>query len=170
MNGETTWILLVLGLILVQISVILGIFWLIRRWITAKIDNLVGSLQVFFTSPGDNQESDFAKITHLVADDFSTRLVSSLKATFMGMQSGAVRQEKALGSAVAEDMITMSNPLVGAIVQSMPAVKKLIHKNPEIAQLLPGLIEKFMGNRSAPGATEAVLPGNNGNGRVRFKF
>jgi hypothetical protein len=67
-------------------------------------------------------------------DTWIARAVDSLFARFqyslMGQKSGEVRLEKGLQSAMLDDMINASNPLIGMIMEQFPSVKSYLMKHP----------------------------------------
>lgn len=97
-----------------------------------------------FTAAADeNTPSPLAQLTDQVAGTFATRMVNSLKSSFLGMQSVAKRNEQRLQGDVALDLASQVNPLLGAALGSFPAVRKRLEKNPELI----GLAAQYLGGR-----------------------
>lgn len=144
-------------------------FLFVLAFLALKIRRFENELRKFFSpatnDKGENVPSAFAQTTDAISAVFSRSLVASLKATFMGKQSGAARGEQAIENAVLQDSIGQTNPLFG-LLTSFPAVQKALRKN-------PGLIDaamQFMANRN-----QASQPGSNGHtelvsGQPRFKL
>lgn len=55
----------------------------------------------------------------------------SLKAVFMGVQSGQARQQQRVEEAVETDLLAGANPLLG-LAANMPTVQKFLKKNPAL--------------------------------------
>lgn len=92
----------------------------------------------FCSAPDDKTPSPLAAIVQSIASVFASALSQSLKAVFMGVESVESKNRGRLQA----DFIADSNPMLGAILSSFPAVAKRIAKQPALAQLAIDLIAK----------------------------
>lgn len=117
----------------------------------------------FITSPGENQPSPLAQTTGAMADMVARSLVAQAKATFMGLQSGNSRAEKAIEADMAEDLIAQKSPLAGAIMSSFPSLRRTLRRNPQ-------LIDLAMQEMAKRGAGPAATADNGGGNRGQIPF
>jgi len=90
----------------------------------------------FVTSPDEKTPSPFAELVSNISDVFSRSVLAGAKTTFMGLQSGLVRGEKAVGADIAEDIISAKNPLLGAALDSFPSLRKTLRRNPKLIDIV----------------------------------
>lgn len=126
---------ILLALILAVLTAGIAGAYLIYRRINQKI---AGFKAIFEHDEG--KPSEFALITDAVADQIARAIVAQAKATFMGIQSGQVRAEKALEGDIAMDQASQI-PLLQGVLGAFPAVKKALRRNPA---LLDFAIQKIM--------------------------
>lgn len=91
-------------------------------------------------------------------------IVAQAKASFMGMESGAKRQEAAIAGDIAEGVLNTQLPLAGALLQSFPSLRKTLRRNP---QLLDLALSKLGGLGAGAGGGQSP-PSGNGTGTPRF--
>lgn len=117
-----------------------------------------------FVEPlGEGQPSPLGTAIATTSDTFAKSIVSNAKTTFMGIQSGQARAEKAIGGELVQAQLA-SNPLLAGILKSFPALGKGIKSNPELVQ---GLLSKMAGSFGGQGQAP---PGNGHNQGVKFKL
>lgn len=137
------------------LSVVFVVFRAYRREKQVLTETITGYFNAAFVSPDKDKPSYFATLVDIAGAIIANNIVTAVKSTFMGIQSGANRGEKALEGAIAQDMLSQSNPLIGSILNSFPAASKVLRKNPGLAPLAQALMERFI----KPGG------GGNGNGK-----
>jgi hypothetical protein len=128
---------ILLSLIFVILGLIAGALWVFL----SRLHTLDKEFREFLTQQGENQPSPLAVMTQAFCDTAARSISASLKATFMGKQSGDVRALKALAGDVAEDTLA-GNPIAGAILNSFPAVRKNLRKHPELLDVAMSMINK----------------------------
>jgi len=155
------------GIVLVQFLAIIGLALLFRR----KAAYVSAVFRQFISPEGPELPSPLAKTVDVGCDMFARAVMARAKTTFMGQMSGEVRQEQAIDGAIAEDTARLAHPMAGALMDSFPAVRKVLRKNP---QLLDFALKKLLGGVQLPisetQAATAAAPAPPGipadNGRV----
>ncbi len=122
---------MILAIIISQFVLAGGFIFLYLRE-KRRFFNKLHDLQV---PRGEDQLSELGQVTQAVSSQIGQSIVLSLKQTAFGQASGAARQEKAIDGAIVQDMIGLSNPLMGAAIKSMPTLAKWINKHPDAAAL-----------------------------------
>lgn len=97
-----------------------------------------------FSVRGD-KASRFAELSDFVIERTAQSTAQSLKAVFMGVQSGEAKREKSLETALAKDLLTQKAPWLAAVLDSFPALKKQIERNPEMANQALAMIKRKSG-------------------------
>jgi len=145
---------MVLTVVLTGIAIILGnvaLAFIAWRQLNREKRAALDLIRAYFEAPDAETPSEFAKMIDAAALVLAQRLVSSLKGTFMGVQSGARRGEDALQGDFLGDVATQANPTLGALLNSFPAVKRRLGKNPELIPAAMQLIGKLFPGGSAQG-------------------
>lgn len=135
------------------LAIILVAFVKIRRESTRVYQNIIG----FITPVDDKTPSPAAQVADQISSMFARALVAQAKASFMGKQSGEARAQAAIDGDIALDLAVQASPLIGALANSFPALKKTLRRNP---QLLDLVLSKLGGGGSA--GAPAPSNGNNG--------
>lgn len=117
-----------------------------------KARNVASLFYDFITPPKEGEHSAAALAGDALAIMFARAMAAQLKTTFMGMQSGLVRGQKALEGDIAEG-IAEKSPLAMAAMTAFPALRKSLRRNPQLLdtamQLLGGLSAKGSGSSPA---------------------
>lgn len=113
--------------ILIVCGAILGILSLFA-WRLMRLQNV---FRDFVTPVDEKTPSALAKTTDIMACMIARAIVAQAKTTLMGMQSGQVRAE----TAIAENVLEGSNPAIGALLSSFPALKKTLRRNPALLDM-----------------------------------
>ena len=100
-----------------------------------KSRSIIRQIRDFITPADDKTPSPLAQTTSAISEVFARSFVAQAKATFMGIQSGQVRADKAIEADVAMDALQMTNPMIASILQMFPSIKKAIRKNPAIIDM-----------------------------------
>lgn len=118
-------------------------------------------ITAFVTPSVDGQLSELATMVNGIVAGIASSTAQSLKAVFMGEQSGSDRAERRAQS----DVALSGSPMLSMIAGSFPAVGKIIRKNPALAPLIEGLASRVI-----QGGVSAT-PASTGNGHEqKFKF
>ena len=123
-----------------------------------KVRAVYRDIVAFITPAEENKPSALATLIMTISDNFARSMIAQAKATFMGIQSGNNRAEKAIEADIALDTLAIVNPTISAILNSFPSVKKTVRRNP---QMLDAVISR-LGSNSQP--NEA------GNNHKQFDF
>lgn len=97
-----------------------------------KYRNAINILNSFFIPENEGSETPFAITIKSIAEIFSAEIAQKMRYTFMGMESGAKRQEAAVTQAIVEDSINQESPLIGQLLGNFPTLKKKVLKNPAL--------------------------------------
>jgi hypothetical protein len=116
--------------------------------------------KAFITPESEGKPSALANVTQVAADMLGRGVTAQLKATFMGKQSVDVRNGQRIASDIAVDGLSMSNPLIGAVLQQFPTLTKRLAKNPA---LLDMALQALAGGVKAPGPAPS-------NGETKFNL
>ena len=117
----------------------------------------IHSLRAYFESSNPDTPSQFAMLTEILSERFSQKLVNSLKSSFMGQQSVDAKNIQRLEGDLVQDLAGQQSPILGAILNSYPAVAKRLAKNPS---LLP-LVQSLMSKVSSGSAAQSAHPSDN---------
>ena len=117
----------------------------------------------FVQSPDKDTPSPLALLCQSIASIFGQQISLHLKATFLGLQSVDIKNER---REVAGNIIS-GNSVLAAIMASFPAVGKKMGKNPAMAALANMAISKFTGGT---GGNEQSSGSNGSNEQVKFKL
>lgn len=121
------------------------VLWLISRRISRVA-------HIYFDPQGE-KPSEFFKFLDSLGAVIGAHTAQSLKSVFMSAQSADSKATKAVEGAMATDMIASQGGLLGAAVQSFPALQQLISKNPGWLPIAQKLMAKS-------GAGLSGVPGN----------
>jgi len=129
-----------------------------------KIRAAIRQFQDFLTAPDEKTPSALTQSISVISDMFGRAVAASLKAAFMGKQSGDVRAEQAVMGDIVKDSIDQTSPLLGGILQSFPSLQKTLRRNPALLDLA---ISKLAG---ITGGSPGSSGGNHTNSQVKFKL
>jgi hypothetical protein len=155
--------ILLAGILLVNILVLA---WIIRTTLKseAKIIQVKRRIDAFFEVPnGDDKHSEFETIVAEISSNLAQSITMHIKATLMGMESGAKRNQKAVERAIMQDIVGQQNPLIAMAMKQWPTLGKKMTENPNLAQ---GLMQMFPG--MAPGARQDLPASDNGHSPVEI--
>jgi hypothetical protein len=107
---------------------ILVFFWRVRR--------IYAEFRSFLTPPGENQPSAFSQLVEVVSQSFARAILATFKAQFMGTQGSLARAEKAVAGDIMEDAVASASPVLGTILQSFPALRRTLRRNPGLIDLV----------------------------------
>ena len=127
----------------------------------AQVNDYVAQMSLFVSPVAEGQPSPLAATAEVGAEMIARAVMARAKMTFAGLSSGVVRQEKAVEGDIAEDMARMS-PIVDGLLDSFPALKKTLRKNPALLDMALSKLGQLQGNRSGAvngGQASSPIPG-----------
>jgi len=144
----------ILSVIVVLLTVSLVLDLLFRR----EVKGIYDDIRRFVEPTGDGEPSPLAGLTDSVLDLAAGKLTARVKTTFMGMQSGAARAEKAVDGAIAIDSVGVENPAMGALLSAFPHLQKVIRRNPALAGFAMDKLGQMAAGRNGgkPGGSQGV--------------
>jgi nitrogen fixation/metabolism regulation signal transduction histidine kinase len=101
----------------------------------------ISELKRFITPVSEGKLSPAGEVAQVAGQ----AIAQSISASFLGVQSGASRTEKALKA----DLYKEQNPMLGALAQFSPAVNKHLKNNPDVVAMLAGAAGNLL--RAKPG-------------------
>lgn len=123
-----------------------------------KVKRFISTIKAFSVPDKETGLSPAGMITTKITDQFATSLMDKAKVTFMGIQSGQIRGQRAAAADVAEGTLSAKFPWLGVLLQSFPALRKTIRRAPGLVESLPMILNKVGG----PIKTETNIPTNSG--------
>jgi len=151
---------ILIALVILANIIVLSVSLVAFYWVRRTKDEI----KAFITPLPDGNASPLAQTADALSIVLARAVAAQLKTTFMGAQSGAVRAEKGIEGDIAEGLLSAQSPLAGALLNSFPALKKTLRRNPQLIDLalskLPGLIQ------SGGGGNHNVQPVD----QARFKL
>lgn len=133
----------------IAIFILLALILIANVALIAIIYSVIQRILVFIKSPEEGKPSPLSISLQILSDMVGRSIVATLKATFMGKQSGAVRGEQAVAGDIAVD--TVANSPVGAILQAFPTLGKSLKRNPALLDVALGFLSKRMSNSTPVG-------------------
>jgi len=116
-----------------------------------KLRNYEAQIRSLFERDDVTGKTPAETVVERAADTAAVAMMAHLKTTVGGIQSGQVRGEKAVEAALAMDGLNLANPLLGGILSSMPALQKLIKKNPALLDFAVGKLAGRLGDGGPAG-------------------
>ncbi len=153
---------ILLALILLCNLAVLAVFILFL----VRVRGVYRDIVAYITPQGEGEPSPLARTVEAAGDMLARSLVAQAKGAFMGKQSAAVRGETAIAGDIAEDLLAQRSPVISAILQSFPTLKKTIRRNP---QLLDIALSKLAGGLGS-GGSPAPGPDNGNTHQLDFKL
>ena len=145
---------LILLFTVLQACIIAALVWLLRHWFN--------QFRGFLTPEGPDKPSPLATLSAQFADVLARAVVMQAKTYLMGKSSAVARAESAVEGDIAEDTLSMANPLMATLLKSFPKLSRTIRRNPGLAELA---IEKLIpmltkGGNRAPnnGQNDTKIP------------
>ena len=155
-----------MNILLALILTILVVWSVVAVLVYRKITRVITQ---FVTPTSENQPSPFALLIDSVSSMFGRSIVAQAKSTLMGVQSGAKRAETAIAGDIAEGVIESQSPMLGGLLNSFPALKKTLRRNPQLVDMaMQFMSAKGQSNQSH--SVSSVSPGGNGHSTVKFKL
>lgn len=119
-------------------------------------------LERFVSPKAEGETSPIADVFDICAKRLIKMAMMELKTSAMGNASATARQEQAIATAIGEDALNASQPVLGALLDQVPTLKKKLMKN-------PNLVEMALNYLNSRGQI-ATSSGNHKKEPVRFKF
>ena len=117
-------------------------FWLINRALQIQHEQIRSEISDIFVLTDKDGLTVFNRFAQAIIEALGITLASKLKASVMGVASGAARQADAVVNAIIEDN---GSPLMGGMLSAFPALGKILKKRPEAAQMIQMALAKTGG-------------------------
>jgi len=153
-----SWLLNAIGTFIAVTSALMIAIFLVRR-------SIINTTRAYFEPKTPGTPSEFGQALDNISQMFAARIMASLKATFMGVNSGLARGEKALEEAAQTDLASQASPLAGMAMR-MPTVARLIRRNPGLLDLAMPFLSKMAAGSATGSSPGAVAPSAPGNGSI----
>jgi len=125
----------------------MGVILALAGVVAAKTRAISDILVAYVSPVSESVPSPLATTVETGADMLARAIMARAKMTFAGLSSGVVRGEAAVNADISEDVARM-NPVVDGLLDSFPALKKTLRKNPALFDFaISKLAERF----GAPG-------------------
>lgn len=122
----------------------------------------------FITPPEEGKPSPLAQFVDAASVIAARAIAAQVKTTIMGFVSGAARASAAVEGDIVEAKAQQFG--LGAILESMPALKKTLRRNPGLADLAISKLGPMLGMGSSPAQSQGG-PTAQGNGHSpKFKL
>ena len=144
-----------LSVILAALVLLLVCLFSVIRRVNREVNILKAQLKDYFSSPGENQPSQFAIAVQSISKIAANEITASISGSLMGTASGISRAAKSAEGEVAVAAADQINPWIGLAMRLSPKLRKLASKNPEavmaLSQLnLPGMSKNNGHSNSEP--------------------
>lgn len=116
----------------------------------------------FITPEADGKPSPAATVAQNVSDMAARSIVAQVKGFLMGLQSGQSRGQTAVTGDIVEGAAGQQLPMIGAVLDSFPALKRTLRRNPALLDLA---LSKLAGVKSGSNQSQ----GSNGDS-PKFKL
>lgn len=143
-------VLTVLVLLLLASGAVMWVLW-------RRLSDLIWD---FIAPEAENKPSKLANVVQIFADMIGRGVAASFKGALMGMESGIKRAENAIQGEIVEQQ-ALTNPMLGAVLESFPKLKKTLRRNPALLDMALGIMAK------RNGASQSV---GSGSGEPKFKL
>tara|TARA_Y100000310_G_scaffold165377_1_gene165123 strand:+ start:1502 stop:1921 length:420 start_codon:yes stop_codon:yes gene_type:complete len=128
------------------------------RTVFAKVsqekEELTARLGAYFETDGE-QPSEFSNTVDIITHRMGLKMADSIKATFLGIQSGEARNMQKVTSAIEQDMLGQKSPILAT---AYPMLSRILGKSP----WLQPLAEQMLSRVGAPknGDNDPTPPSN----------
>lgn len=139
-------IVLLLALILGCMSFGGCMFFLLVRRTERQLAAVQDQVQEFFAPGKDNQPSPFALVVQNSSAILAGEIERRISAMMMGKASAVSKAIDGVEEEVTGQAISQANPLIGALVNFSPALRRKIARSPALGQALQGLSQGGLGN------------------------
>jgi hypothetical protein len=138
MNWLSMLFAMILSGLIVTILTLLTI-----RWYLGKV---LAQIRAYFEPQGEGLPSGFGAAVIAISDQVASSITMHLKTTFMGMQSGESRTEKAIAGDLLTDAASQISPALGAVLEMFPSLRKRLVKNPKLIETVGSILAKKGGD------------------------
>lgn len=133
-------IIVILAVIGALVLLIAGLLFGFSR----KLYQFENVIRSFVTPIDEKTGSPLAKVTESAADMIARSIMAQAKGFMLGLQSGQKRAETAIQADIAEGSGLGASPL-GAVLESFPALKKTLRRNPQLIDMAMGYLSRKKG-------------------------
>lgn len=134
-----------------------------------RIKTVYSQFQAFITPIDDKQGSPLYQLVDALSQVFSRTLIAQAKSIFMAKESGIVRGQNSVDSALADDMLQASSPILAGLLAQFPSVAKTLKRNPALLNYaMEKLASKLPGG--SPGSPTIIDGNHKSNNTEQVKF
>jgi hypothetical protein len=110
----------------------------------------------FITPEKEGENSGLDDVMDSMATRIGHSAFNQVRSMVASTESADVRGRKAVDSAISHDLLGAANPVVAGLLDSMPGLKKVIARNPALADYA---LDKIMSRTNAEPTTGPAVPG-----------
>lgn len=132
---------------------ILASAWVIKTYVMRDLERKYQAEKKWLIEKYIAEKQDLIDNLPRVADI----IFEKIRGTVGGLASGAARLDKGLAQAVATDVISGTNPIVGMILEQFPSAKKYVAKNPAAVAQLLSMVGGMSGGKALNTGTSNTL-------------
>ena len=147
---------IVLITIMLVCVLILAVNVLFFLTVKRKIAAFERNFNDFITPPRDGEKSGLDDLITNLSWNIGHSAFTQVRSMMASSESADARARKAVDGAVSEDLLSAANPVLASLLDSMPALKKIIRKNPALADYA---VDRLMKGNSS---VKQVESGGNG--------
>jgi len=145
--------------ILLTLVILTAINLVIFGTILARINAFRRAFYEFITPAEAGGKSALGDFVDMVSYSIGHSAFTQVRSMGAAAESARVRGERTVDAAVSQDLLAQANPVLAAIIDSMPNLRKIVSRNPALADYA---LEKIMSRAMAQGPP-AHQPSDNGN-------
>jgi len=139
--------------ILLVLTCFTAINLVVMSMILARINAFRRGFYEFITPAKEGEKSGLGQFVDQVSYSIGHSAFTQVRSMGAAATSAQVRGERAVDGALSQDLLAQANPMLGALVDSMPQLKKVLNRNPGLADYaLSKILTRAM--HSAPAATQ----------------
>ncbi|GAH98842.1 unnamed protein product, partial [marine sediment metagenome] len=138
-------------------TVIGGILYM-RRRTDGLYGDVQGAINDFFDPKDAETPSLFMQTVDAVGQTIGNRIATQVEARVMASRSHEAKAENLLAEDLVTDIASQENPLLGMALDSLPAVRKRLAKNPTALSVLLPMLAKL--GKSQAGSHNSGAPGD----------
>jgi len=127
--------------------------WRINR----KINEFARNYSEFVTPETEGEKSGLDNFIETLSYNIGHSAFTQVRSMLASSESADVRAKKAVDSAVSEDLLAAANPVLAGLLDSMPQLRKIIRRNPALADYA---IDKIMSRAQSGSTVEASSNGD----------
>jgi hypothetical protein len=126
---DYTVLIIILLVSAATLAVNAAIFFMFRR----KLSALQRNYHEFVTPEHAGEKSGLDEFVDRLSYNIGHSAFTQVRSMMASSESASVRGQKAVDSAISEDLLSSVNPLLAGLLDTMPALRKVVRRNPALA-------------------------------------